>query len=58
MFYLVQRPDGRCFAPADCIDPEYAALYAAARRSGVEIYPFRALVGQNGVDLGEALPLA
>ena len=58
MFYLVQRPDGHCFAPADCIDPEYAALHAAARRSGVEIYPFRALVGQNGVDLGEALPLA
>ncbi|MBD5417885.1 MAG: DNA/RNA nuclease SfsA [Desulfovibrio sp.] len=58
MFYLVQRPDGRCFAPADFIDPDYAALFAKALAAGVEMYPFRAVVTPAGIDLGPALPLA
>lgn len=58
MFYLVQRPDGRCFAPADFIDPEYAELFAAALAAGVEIYPFRAVVSPSGIDLGPELPLS
>lgn len=57
MFYLVQRADGRCFAPADFIDPEYADLLYAAVEAGVEIYPFRARISALGVDLGEQLPL-
>lgn len=57
MFYLVQRPDGHCFAPADCIDPDYASLFQQARNAGVEIYPFRALVNPAGIDLGAPLPL-
>ncbi len=58
MFYLVQRPDGRCFAPADAIDPAYAALFYEAVRAGVEMYPYRAHVGPAGIDLGDMLPLA
>lgn len=58
MFYLVQRPDGQCFGPADFIDPEYARLFQAALAQGVEICPFRAKVGPGGIDLGERLPLA
>ena len=58
MFYLVQRPDGRCFGPAACVDPEYAALFAQAVRAGVEMYPYRAHVSPQGIDLGERLPLA
>ena len=58
MFYLVQRPDGHCFAPADFIDPDYAALFAEALAAGVEMYPFRAVVTPEGIDLGGALPLA
>ena len=57
MFYLVQRADGRCFAPADFIDPEYADLLYAAVAAGVEIYPYRADISAQGVDLGEQLPL-
>lgn len=57
MFYLVQRPDGACFAPADFIDPTYAALFYAALRAGVEMYPFRAVVSSAGVDLGDPLPV-
>lgn len=57
MFYLVQRPDGRCFAPADFIDPVYARLFHEAVAAGVEVYPFRARVSPAGVELGELLPL-
>lgn len=58
MFYLVQRPDGHCFAPADFIDPDYAELFAEALAAGVEMYPFRAVVTPEGIDLGPRLPLA
>ena len=57
MFYLVQRPDGHCFAPADFIDPDYARLFYEAQACGVEIYPYRALVDKNGIDLGGLIPL-
>lgn len=57
MFYLVQRPDGECFAPADFIDPAYAALFYEALSAGVEMYPFRALVSLAGIDLGPMLPI-
>ncbi len=51
-FYLVQRPDGHCFGPADYIDPAYAELFREARAAGVEMHPHRALVGMAGVDIG------
>ena len=57
MFYLVQRPDGTCFAPADFIDPAYAALFYEALHAGVEMYPFRAVVSPAGIDLGPLLPV-
>ena len=56
-FYCVQRPDGKCFAPADYIDPVYAALYEEARKKGVESHPHRAHIDCRGIDLGEELPL-
>ena len=57
MLYLVQRPDGTCFAPADFIDPAYAALFYEALHAGVEMYPFRAVVSPAGIDLGPLLPV-
>ncbi len=57
MFYLVQRPDGRCFAPADFIDPDYAALFWEARSVGVEIYVYTAHVAKTGISLGSPLPI-
>ena len=57
MSYLVQRPDGHCFAPADFIDPDYARLFYEAQACGVEMYPYRALVGTDGIDLGGLIPL-
>lgn len=57
MFYLVQRPDGVCFGPADVIDPQYAALFWEAVDAGVEMYPHRGIVSPAGIDLGGMLPL-
>lgn len=57
MLYLVQRPDGECFAPADFIDPVYARLFYEAVDAGVEVYPFRAQVSLEGVELAELLPV-
>lgn len=51
-FYLIQRPDGRCFGPAAMIDPVYAELFAEARAAGVEMYPHRAVVSPMGIGIG------
>ncbi|OBQ50175.1 DNA/RNA nuclease SfsA [Halodesulfovibrio spirochaetisodalis] len=56
-FYLIQRPDGHCFAPADVIDPAYAELFYEALDMGVEVYPYRAVVTETGIALGELLPV-
>ncbi|MDR2161438.1 MAG: DNA/RNA nuclease SfsA, partial [Desulfovibrio sp.] len=56
-FYCVQRPDGRCFGPADYVDAAYAGLYFQALEAGVEMYPYRAILSRQGVDLGTNLPL-
>ncbi len=56
-FYCVQRPDGRCFGPADCVDPVYADLYRQAAALGVESRPHRVLLATEGIGLGDELPL-
>jgi sugar fermentation stimulation protein A len=57
LFFLVQRPDGHCFGPADVIDPVYAELFWRAVDSGVEIWPYQAVVTEQGIGLGRRLPL-
>lgn len=56
-FYLIQRADVSAFAPARSIDPAYAALFYQALGQGVEIYPYRAEISEQGIDLGPLLPL-
>jgi len=58
LFFLVQRPDGGCFAPADAVDPDYGDLLAEAMAAGVEVLPYRAAVSPAGIVLGRRLPLA
>jgi sugar fermentation stimulation protein A len=58
LFFLVQRPDGDCFAPAEAIDPEYAAGLAQALRAGVEVWAWRARITEQGIFLAERLGLA
>lgn len=57
LFFLVQRPDARCFGPADYIDAEYAELMARALDAGVLAWAFQAELSEQGVGLGPQLPL-
>ena len=54
-FYLIQRGDVSSFAPAADIDPAYAELFYAALAAGVEIYAYRAVITEAGIDLGDEL---
>lgn len=58
LFFLVQRPDGECFAPAEAIDPDYAAGLAEALAAGVEAWVWRARVDTDGISLEGRIPLA
>ena len=55
LFFLVQRPDGRCFGPADVVDPVYGRLFYDALAAGVEAWPYVAHVDASGIRLGERL---
>jgi sugar fermentation stimulation protein A len=55
LFFLVQRPDGNCFGPADFIDPAYAGLFHEALDAGVEAWPYVADVKETGITLGRRL---
>ena len=57
-FYLIQRSDVAAFRPAADIDPAYAELFRAALAAGVEIYAYRAVISEAGIDLGELLPVS
>ena len=57
MLYLVQRPDGHCFGPADYIDPAYAAALREALDCGVEAYAVVARVAPDGIFYDRELSL-
>lgn len=58
VFFAVQRPDGRCFGPADFIDPAFADIFRQALQAGVEFMPFVIQATPDGISLGRRLPLA
>lgn len=58
MLYIIQRPDGRYFRPADEIDPAYGKALRQARDAGVEIYPLVVHVKEDGIHYGGPLPVA
>ncbi|WP_319542168.1 DNA/RNA nuclease SfsA [uncultured Pseudodesulfovibrio sp.] len=55
LFFLIQRPDGDCFGPADVVDPVYAELFYEAMDKGVEAWPYVAHVDEYGITLGRRL---
>lgn len=57
LFFLVQRPDAKCFGPADMIDPVYSELFYAAMDAGVEVWAHEAKLSTQGVKLGQRLPV-
>lgn len=57
-FYLVQRPDCRCFGPADFIDPVFAAEMKKAFNRGLEVLAYSTVIDEKGISLGPRLPLS
>lgn len=57
MFFVVQRPDGECFAPADYIDTEYSRYFYEALNQGVEVYVYEAKILSGGIALGKNLKI-
>lgn len=55
MFFFIQRSDGACFGPADFIDPEYAELLYEAMDAGVEVWPYVAKLGFEGIGVSHKL---
>lgn len=56
MLFVVQRPDGKVFRPADPIDPAYGQALRQAAEAGVEILVYRADVSPDRVRWGESVP--
>lgn len=57
LFFAVQRPDAKCFGPADAVDPEYARMFREALAAGVEAWAYVVDVSPQGYRLGGRLPL-
>lgn len=56
MLYIVQRADVKCFAPAETIDPAYAATLRDVNAKGVEVIVMQAGVTPRGIDFTGLLP--
>ena len=57
MLYLVNRPDGSYFTPADDIDPTYAKLLRQAHKKGVELLAYRAASTLEGSQIGDKIEI-
>jgi sugar fermentation stimulation protein A len=57
LLFVVQRPDGHVFRPADSIDPDYASALRRAAQAGVDVLAYRAEVSPQRVRWGGPVPL-
>ena len=57
LFFFIQRTDGKCFGPADVVDPEYAQLFYKAIGQKVECWAYEAVINKQGISVGKKLPL-
>lgn len=57
IFFLVNRPEGRAFKPADHIDPVYGELLRQVCKNGVEALAYRAVHTTKGIGVGERVPI-
>jgi len=55
LFFLIQRPDSKCFAPADFIDLKYSKLFYEAIKHGIEIWPYTCIISNFGIKLDKRL---
>jgi len=54
---VVQREDGRVFAPNDPQDPDFGNALRAAAAAGVEVLAYGTRVSRRGVELADQLPV-
>lgn len=57
VIFVVQRQDGKCFAPNDNCDPLFGIALREAYRKGVAVHALRCRVGKDAVKLSGALPV-
>ena len=57
MFYLAQRADCESFALASDIDPDYAAAFEAASKSGVEAVCYDCHLDKREIRASRRLPI-
>ena len=57
MLFVIQRPDGKVFRPADHIDPLYGETLRMAADRGVELLAYRARVTPTAIYWGEPVPI-
>ncbi len=57
MVFLVNRPDGTEFSPADSIDPDYGLALRAAVKAGVEVIALRCINTTTEMKIGNPVPL-
>lgn len=58
MFYVVDRDDVDRFAPAEAIDPDYAAGLRDAAAAGVEVLAYKVHVSPVAMDIYQAVPVS
>jgi len=51
MLFMIMRSDGKGFAPANWIDPEYANLLVDAKKTGVKLMTRLASISPEGLGL-------
>lgn len=57
IFFLVQRMDASCFAPASHIDPLYSQTLISVAKRGVLVLAYQAEVTPNGIEIARSLPV-
>jgi sugar fermentation stimulation protein A len=57
IFFLINRPEGQSFKPADHIDPVYGKLLREVARQGVEVLAYRAHHTLKGIEIHESIPI-
>ncbi|BAO45290.1 DNA/RNA nuclease SfsA [Thiolapillus brandeum] len=57
ILYALNRPEGRCFRPADQVDAEYGQLLRQVVRQGVEVLALRLVHTDTGIVVGEKVEI-
>jgi sugar fermentation stimulation protein A len=57
MLFALNRPEGRCFAPAWAVDPTYGRRLAQVAALGVEVLAVRLCHTVDGMEVGEGVPV-